>query len=444
MKITEFSVKNHQFTIIVFVMIMLLGFSSLLNMPKAEDPDLKATYNSIVVVYPGTSPEDMEKLVLEPLEDKLSAISEIKKMVSYANDGVASVIIEFNHDVKEDEKHNEVLRELNSLRNKLPQDIYSMDVFKYTPETVNIMQGAFLSETASYADLSDRAKELKDKIKKLKDINEVMIHAAPERIVRVAVNTDRLAQFKIPLTRLISIIQSENINIPAGAIEIGDRKINVKTSGSYESLDEIKNTVISTSGTQITYLKDVADVDFGYEEETYLARLKGKRGIFITASQKKGTNIFEINNKLSLILEEFSKTLQKNIKFENIQNIFEDSQSNLWVATFGNGLIKMNYSQKGNFTKYDYFNKANGELLYLNNIGGHSGNDWWYDMMPNIYFYQLYDLYGPIGDAENQFDHVANKINEAASAIPGALPTLCKQSNFCNSGILYWIKSMAF
>ncbi|MCP9767958.1 efflux RND transporter permease subunit [Lacihabitans sp. LS3-19] len=316
MKITEFSVKNHQFTIIIFVMIMALGLSSLLNMPKAEDPVLKATYNSIVVVYPGTSPEDMEKLVLEPIEDKLNTISEVKKMVSYANDGVASVILEFNHDAKEDEKNNEVIRELNSLRNKLPQDIYSIDVFKYTPETVNIMQAAFLSESATYGELTDYAKDLKDEIKKLKDVHEVMIHAAPERIVRVAVNTDRLAQFKIPLTRLMSIIQSENINIPAGAIEIGDRKINVKTSGSYENLEEIKNTVIGTSGTQVTYLKDVAEIEFGYEEETYLARLNGKRGIFITASQKKNTNIFELNNKLSPILENFAKTLPKHIKFE--------------------------------------------------------------------------------------------------------------------------------
>ena len=104
MKITEFSVKNHQFTIIIFVMIMALGISSLLNMPKAEDPVLKATYNSIVVVYPGTSPEDMEKLIVEPIEEKMSSISDIKKMISYANDGVASIIIEFNHHVKEDEK----------------------------------------------------------------------------------------------------------------------------------------------------------------------------------------------------------------------------------------------------------------------------------------------------------------------------------------------------
>ena len=132
MKITEFSVKNHQFTIIIFIMIIALGVSSLINMPKAEDPVLKATFNSIVVVYPGTSPEDIEKLILEPIEEKMSGIADIKKMVSTAADGVASVVIEYNHDVDENEKYNETLRELNALRSKLPQDLFSIDVFKYT------------------------------------------------------------------------------------------------------------------------------------------------------------------------------------------------------------------------------------------------------------------------------------------------------------------------
>ena len=68
----------------------------------------------------------------------------------------------------------------------------------------------------------------------------------------------------------------------------------------------------------------------------------------------------------------------------------------------------------------DYFNKVNGEFLYLNNIGGHSGGDWWYDMMPNIYFYQLYDLYGKIGDAENQFHQVADRMSGAVSAMGGS------------------------
>ena len=68
----------------------------------------------------------------------------------------------------------------------------------------------------------------------------------------------------------------------------------------------------------------------------------------------------------------------------------------------------------------DYFNKSNGENLYLNNIGGHSGSDWWYDMMPNVYFYQLYDLYGPVGDAQSQFVQVADRMAGAVSAMGGS------------------------
>ncbi len=316
MKITEFSVKNHQFTIIIFVMIMALGITSLLNMPKAEDPAMRATFNSIIVVYPGTSPEDMEELVVDPIEDKVSSLGEIKKIVSYAADGVASVVIEFDFRADEKEKNNEVLREINALRNKLPQDIYSIDVVKVTPETVNIIQCALLSESASFYELNQQAEALKDRLKKVKGIKDIDIHAVPNRQVRIDLNTDRLAGFNIPLSRLMQVIQSENMNIPAGAIEIGDRRINVKTSGSYNSLEEIRNTVVSSSGQNITYLKDIAEVYYDYEENNYLARLNGKSGIFLTASQKYGTNIFEIDSKISPIIESFSETLPPNITLE--------------------------------------------------------------------------------------------------------------------------------
>lgn len=102
MRITSFSVKNHQFTVIIFIMIMAIGISSLMKMPKAEDPAMRATFNNIIVVYPGTSPEDMEELVVDPIEEKLASLGEIKKIVSHAANGVASVVVEF--DFKADEK----------------------------------------------------------------------------------------------------------------------------------------------------------------------------------------------------------------------------------------------------------------------------------------------------------------------------------------------------
>ncbi|ADQ18349.1 acriflavin resistance protein [Leadbetterella byssophila DSM 17132] len=316
MRITSFSVKNHQFTVIIFIMIMAIGISSLMKMPKAEDPAMRATFNNIIVVYPGTSPEDMEELVVDPIEEKLASLGEIKKIVSHAANGVASVVVEFDFKADEKEKNNEVLREVNALRNKLPQDIYSIDVVKVTPETVNIIQVGLLSESASYYELDQQAKALKDELKKIKGIKDIDIHAVPKRQVRIDLNTERMASFKIPLAQVMNLIQSENLNIPAGSIEVGERRINVKTSGSYSHLEEIGRTIVSTTGQNLTYLKDIADIYFDYEENHYLARLNGKRAIFLTASQKYGTNIFEIDSKISPIIEDFEKKLPANIQLE--------------------------------------------------------------------------------------------------------------------------------
>jgi multidrug efflux pump subunit AcrB len=316
MKITEFSVKNHQFTIIIFIMILAIGISSLLNMPKAEDPVLKATYNSIVIVYPGTSPEDIEKLIIDPVEEKMNQIADIKKISSFASDGVASIVVEFNHNTDENEKNNEVLRELNGLRSKLPADIYSMDVFKHTPETVNIIQTAFVSDKASYFELNKYAEDLKKELTKVKTLKAVEVWAIPKRKVQISINTNKLAQLKIPLTRIMQLVQSENMNIPAGAISIGNKKLNVKTSGSYTSLEEIGNTIVNTSGTQVSKLSDVATIEFANEEENYIARLNGQRAIFLTASQKKNTNIFKVNDQITPIIEKYSARLPSYIKLE--------------------------------------------------------------------------------------------------------------------------------
>ncbi len=316
MKIAEFSVKNYQFTIIVFLMIVVLGISSLLTMPKAEDPVLKATFNSIVVVYPGTSPEDIEKLVIDPIEERVNGLDDIKNIFSRAADGVAVITVEFEHHIDEEKKYGETLREINALQSKLPKDIFSIDVFKYTPETVNIIQCAIMSETATYAEMKKQAERLKDGLDRVKDLKVVEIHAFPNQRINIELNTQRMAQYKIPLNRVIGLIQAENNDIPAGSIEVGARKLNVKTSGSYGSLDEIRNTVVSTSGTQVTYLRDIAKVEFDYEESTYLARLNGKRAVFVTAAQKSNTNIFDVNEEINPIIENFAESLPASFQFE--------------------------------------------------------------------------------------------------------------------------------
>lgn len=316
MKITDFSVKNYQFTLIVFVMLIAIGVNSLLNMPRGEDPDFQAPQFAAVVVYPGTSPKDMEDLVVDPIEKKMNELDDIKRIRSRIDDGLAVITIEFKYDTDPDKKYQDVVRELDALRSSLPQDILSLEVQKFTPSDVNIIQVALLSETTPYSELEKWSKELKERLEKVKSLKNVENWAFPQQQVRVSIKPERLAQYKIPINRILGAIQSENVNIPGGSIEMGSKKFNIKTSGNYQSLEEIKNTIVSSAGGKQVYVKDVADVELNYEEQTYLARLNGKRGVFVTASRKDGTNIFAVEDQMKPVLEQFKKDLPRYIQFE--------------------------------------------------------------------------------------------------------------------------------
>jgi multidrug efflux pump subunit AcrB len=324
MKITDFSVKNYQFTLIVFVLLVAIGINSLLNMPRGEDPDFKIPYYNVVVIYPGTSPKDMEELVVNPIEKKVNELEDIKHIVTKVDDGLAIIRIECKHGIDPDKKYQDVLREIDGLRGELPKDILGINIMRFSPSDVNIMQVALLSEVAPYKDLDDWSKKLKERLEKIKTLKNVQSHAVPKQQIKVAINLDKMAKSNIPLNRVLAAIQSENINIPGGSIEMGSKQFNVKTSGDYKTIQEIQNTIVSSINGKLVYLKDIAVVEFGYEDITYLARLNGKRGVFVTAARKMGTNIFAVEDEMKPVLEQFKKELPPAIKFE--QN-FDNAES---------------------------------------------------------------------------------------------------------------------
>ncbi len=315
MKISEFSVKNWQFTIIIFVMVMAIGINSLFNMPRGEDPNFKSPSFIIVAIYPGTGPTDMEELVVDKIEDKVNELENIKKIVSSIDDGVAVVRVDFTYDTNPDDKYDEVLREVNNLRPTLPEGLYDLEVQRITPSDVNILQVALVSETAPYKDLEVQAEKLQERLEKIKSLKNVDTWAYPERQVRVSLDLQKMAQRRIPLNRVLGAIGSENANIPGGSVEVGPMRFNVKTSGDYGSIDEIRNTIVQATPQGSVFLRDVADVSFGYEEESYLGRLNGKRAVFVTASQKDGGNIFKVRDEINPVLEQFGKEVPANIGY---------------------------------------------------------------------------------------------------------------------------------
>src|SRR6185369_12873000 len=162
MKIAEFSVKNYQFTLIIFVLLLALGLNSLFNMPRGEDPETVAPSYFIIFVYPGTSSTDMEKLVIDPAEKRFNELENIKRISSNVNDGLATIRVDYKHDSDVDDKYQEIVREVNALRGELPQDIYDIIIQRFSSTDVSILQLSLLSETASYGELKTQIEKLED------------------------------------------------------------------------------------------------------------------------------------------------------------------------------------------------------------------------------------------------------------------------------------------
>ncbi|WP_236977733.1 efflux RND transporter permease subunit [Membranihabitans maritimus] len=313
MKISEYAVKNYQLTLVLFIMVAAVGISTLFNMPRSEDPAIHAPQFPIIVIYPGTGPADMEELVVDPLEKRIYALEDIKEIDTKIRDGVAVLTVEYLYDSDEDEKYQELIREVNNARDELPGNILSLEVQKAGPSLVNIIQAALVSENAPYSEMKKYGERLQEQLEKIQSLKEVEIHGLPDETVRIELNSQKMAYNNIPLKAVMGTLQSDMANIPGGIIEAGKRVYNIKTSGNFTNIKDISNTIIqSVSGKNIR-LSDVASIHKDHKENNHITRINGYRSIFITAALKEGFNISKSQEEYLPVLETFSASLPQNL-----------------------------------------------------------------------------------------------------------------------------------
>lgn len=315
MKITNFAVKNYQFTLIIFLLVAVVGLLTLFTMPRSEDPTTHPPQYLVTVIYPGTSPKDMEEQVVKPIENKIYGLENIDKILTTVEDGVAAIQIKFKYGVDVDNKYQEISTEINALKNgELPKDIYLIKTEKIASSDVKIIQVALISNTASSKTLRDNADKLKTQLEKITNLREVKYTGMPEQEIRIDMQLDKLAQLKIPLNVVMGSLQSEAADIPGGSIHMDDKVFNVKTSGKFKNVEDVANTVIYNAGGKIVYLKDVAVV--GYKDGTvsHITRINGQRCILVTSSMKNNVDISQVKKEYTPVLEQFSETLPENIK----------------------------------------------------------------------------------------------------------------------------------
>lgn len=316
MSITDFSVRNRAFTLVMTLALLAVGLHAFRHIPRAEDPDLDIPVLRVVVVQPGANPTDLERLVARPLEDAIKELDDLDHLTTEIRGGVVSMIVEFTYGTDPDKKEDDVLRQVNAKRGDLPDGITQLKVIKVQSINVALLQVALVSPTASYARLQDLADQLARRFETVPGVRRAEQHAFPKKQVRVTLNLDELEARQMPVSAVLQAIQGNNQNIPAGGVEMGDRRFTVKTTGAYATLDEIRRTPVGGAFPQNVFVEDVAEVAWDYEEHEYYGRYNGERAVFVTALPQRNQSVFALRDGLLARVEAFRGQLPGDVRLE--------------------------------------------------------------------------------------------------------------------------------
>src|SRR3989454_1925 len=312
MKLTQFAVKHWQFTVVLFTMLAALGLTSLATIPRGEDPPIDFPTFTVVAVFPGANAGDLERLVVKQIEDTLHRLDDVKNINSRIRAGVARIEIEFEPNQDADKKYDDVVRELNALRSVLP-DLVRLQIYKASTLDVNIVQVALVSDVVPYRLLDSLAEQLEDRLSSQPGVRAAERWGAPERQVGVALDLGRLAQLGLPMGQVLGAIGGESVDVPGGDAEAGLKSFSVRSSGGYETLDQVRATVLRGGGGRLVRLGDVAQVEWSYGDSTYRARFNGHRAVLVTATQRSGTTVQAVRDRVYAELARFERELPRGV-----------------------------------------------------------------------------------------------------------------------------------
>ena len=312
--IIRFAIQKWQITLVVFLALAALGLSAFLTIPRSVDPHFTAPNVIVIANQPGAEPADMESTIAKPIEDVLQGLDGIVKVTSSSTDSTAIIAAEFSWDGDPEKNYDEVVREVNAIRQSLPSALTRLEFQKFRTTEAAVLQFALVSDTASYRRLEKLGKDLRERLNAVPGVRGTRVWALPTPEMRVALDTGRMAQLGIPATAVTDALRAGGQDLPPGAVQSGNARLNVQAGGAYKSVDDVKDEPVRAQGGRIVRVKDIAQVGWGYEEQPHFARYNGKRAIWVTLNQKDGLNVLDIRNAAVKRAEEFRAQLPPDVQ----------------------------------------------------------------------------------------------------------------------------------
>ncbi|MBK8955141.1 MAG: efflux RND transporter permease subunit [Saprospiraceae bacterium] len=307
LRFTNWCIKNSTSIYVIIILISIAGLLSYERIPKELFPDIVIPTISVATIYPGASPEDMENLIVKPIEKQLKSINGIKKVKSNSVSDFAMIFAEFNADMDPKLCKQRVSDAVDKAKNDLPTDlqddpqIQEFDFSEIPIMNINLAGDFPLDKLKLYAE------QLKDKIEGNKEITRVDIIGAVEREIQVNVDLYRMNALGITMMDIENALQRQNINISAGELIIDDLRRNVRIAGEFKDPKEIENVIIRSFQGNLVFLKDIAQVKDGFKEKQDFARLNNKPVITLNVIKRSGENLITATDKIYEIIKEYKE-----------------------------------------------------------------------------------------------------------------------------------------
>ncbi|MDB4172555.1 efflux RND transporter permease subunit [Flavobacteriaceae bacterium] len=305
-KLSSWAIDNPSVVYVMIGIFFFLGLSAYFDMPREDFPEIKETKIYISTPYPGNTAEDIERLITDPLEDKLKNISNVVEITSTSQEDYAIITVEFDEDISVEAAKQKVKEEVDS--EKASEDWPTFNGAKVEPnvfdlnlsEEIAIMN---INLTGDYPveKLKDYGEYLEDLIEDLPQIKKVDIRGAQEKEVEIAVDVYKMMASKVSFNDILQAIGNGNMTLSAGNLVNSGQRRTIRIIGEIETPEALENFIIKSENGAV-YLRDVANITFKDKEKTTYARKEGQSVVMLEVKKRAGKNMIQAADEIKMIV----------------------------------------------------------------------------------------------------------------------------------------------
>lgn len=320
---TKWCLRHKSIVAVISIFIIIAGIYVYLTVERQENPNVVSPGATIKTIYPGATPEDIERLIVKPLEDKIHEVPNIKLMLSYSLDNAGVIIVRLV-DLSDDD----INETWNKLKDKvaeveLPEGAWVPEIDTELVDTYGMLF-TVSGDKFQYKDFKKVSDELQEKLEKINGVSAVDIDGYVNDEIHIDLDLLRMKHLKIPMSDIGMVLKARNINIPGGSLKLKGSNIPISTTGEYNDINEVKNTIVGMSETgNIIYLKDIADITTKEGEREVFVNSNGEKALLMTVKYSDGENIVKVGEEIKTTLSSYEKTLSDDM---NITIITDQSE----------------------------------------------------------------------------------------------------------------------